>query len=167
MTFQVKFDPKLDLSIERIVDVKPEQVWKAWTNPEHLKKWFTPAPWKTVAAEVDLRPGGAFNTTMESPEGQQYPNSGCYLEVVENQRLVWTSALLPGFRPTAKPENGAGGMLFTGVILMEPHPKGTKYTAIVMHSVEDDKKNHEAMGFADGWGKALDQLVAAAKKHSF
>ncbi len=53
---------KLDLSFERVVDVKPELVWKAWTTPEYLKKWFTPAPWKTVhmnrgiaLAELEIR----------------------------------------------------------------------------------------------------------------
>ena len=93
------FDPALDLKIERTVDVSPALVWKAWTEPQHLMKWFTPVPWKTIACEIDLRPGGKFNTTMQSPEGQDFPNVGCYLEVVENKKLVWTDALLPGYRP--------------------------------------------------------------------
>jgi len=69
-------NPELDLSFDRVVDVKPELVWKAWTTPEYVVKWFTPAPWKTVHCEIDLKPGGKFHTVMESPEGQQFRTPG-------------------------------------------------------------------------------------------
>jgi uncharacterized protein YndB with AHSA1/START domain len=69
-------DPLLDLVLERVVDVPPELVWAAWTTPEHVTHWFTPAPWKTVTCEIDLRPGGMFRTVMRSPEGQDFPNVG-------------------------------------------------------------------------------------------
>ena len=90
MSQQTQFqpDPRTDLVFERIVEVPREKVWAAWTTPELLLQWFTPAPWKTIACEIDLRPGGAFRTTMLSPEGQEFPNSGCYLEVVKNEKLV-------------------------------------------------------------------------------
>lgn len=153
-------DPKLDLVLERIVDVPPNLVWAAWTKPEYLKKWFTPAPWRTVECEIDLRPGGIFRTVMRSPEGQEFPITGCYLEVIENEKLVWTAALTAGYRP----QNAGGfGPLFTAVILLEPHGAGTKYTAIAIHADEDAAKGHADMGFHDGWGKALDQLVTLAK----
>src|SRR5664279_149869 len=92
-------DSKLDLVLERVIDVPRELVWKAWTQPEHLKKWFTPVPWQTMECEIDLRPGGIFRTLMRGPEGQQFDNSGCYLEIVTNEKLVWTGALGPGYRP--------------------------------------------------------------------
>jgi uncharacterized protein YndB with AHSA1/START domain len=164
MTARDTIDPKLDLTFERIVDVKPELVWRAWTQPELIKKWFTPAPWKTIACKIDLRPGGAFETTMQSPEGQEFPNIGCILEVVEGQRFVWTSAMVGGYRPVVKPENPASGLLFTAKIILEAHPQGTRYRAIAMHSVESDKKMHEEMGFEQGWGAALNQLVELCKK---
>ena len=100
-TIRSQLDPHLDLVLERVVDVPRELVWKSWTPPEHLKKGFTPAPWRTVDCEIDLRPGGTFRTVMRSPEGQECPNLGCYLEIIRNERLVWTNALLPGFRPTS------------------------------------------------------------------
>jgi len=80
MTDLPEIRPDLDLVLEREVDVRPELVWRAWTEPEHLMPWFTPAPWRTVACEIDLRRGGAFRTTMRSLEGQDYPNVGCYLD---------------------------------------------------------------------------------------
>ena len=162
------FDPKLDLTFERIVDVSPELVWTAWTVPAHLMPWFTPAPWKTVACEIDLRPGGLFSTLMRSPEGQEFPNVGCYLEIIKNEKLVWTNALAPGFRPaivSATDVADCAAFMFTAIISLEPHGKGTKYTALVMHAEEAGRKNHEEMGFHDGWGTALDQLVAYMKKH--
>ena len=155
------FDPKYDLKFERIVDVKPELVWAAWTTPEHILHWFTPAPWKTIDCEIDLKPGGIFRTVMQSPEGQEFPGTGCFLDVTENRRLIWTSAMKPGFRPTAA-ENQID-MLFTAVITMEPHGDGTKYTATAIHTTEEDRKKHEDMGFEHGWGAALDQLVEYMK----
>jgi uncharacterized protein YndB with AHSA1/START domain len=62
-------DPECDLLLERLVDVPAELVWEAWTDPEHIKAWFTPRPWQTVACEIDLRPGGRFATVMRDPEG--------------------------------------------------------------------------------------------------
>ena len=152
-----QIDPRLDLVLERIVNVPRELVWIAWTTPEHIKKWFTPSPWTTVDCEIDLRPGGIFRTVMRSPEGQEFPNVGCYLEVVKNERLVWTDALAPGYRPSRNP-------FFTAVISLESHENGTKYTALAIHGDEEGRKKHAEMGFHEGWGKALDQLVAVVKK---
>lgn len=154
-------DPKLDLMLERIVDVPPELVWAAWTKPEHITKWFTPAPWKTIACTIDLKPGGLFHTVMQSPEGENFPSDGCYLEVVDERRLVWTDTLSGGYRPS--PGASTVPFRFTAKILLEPHGKGTKYTAIAMHADEDARNKHEAMGFHHGWGAALDQLVALMK----
>ena len=162
-----QFNPKLDLTFERIVDVPKELVWRAWTEPALLKPWFCPLPWKTIDAEIDLRPGGMFRTTMQSPEGQEFPNTGCYLEVIPNEKLVWTNALLPGFRPsTPSPTCGDGqaDFKFTAIIKLADHPNGTRYTATVIHADETGCKQHAAMGFESGWGTALDQLVAMVKK---
>ena len=159
-------NPKLDLSFERIVDVPKELIWKAWTQPEHLKPWFCPLPWKTIACEIDLRPGGKFYTVMQSPEGQQFPNVGCYLEVIENEKLVWTNALLPGFRPAPPPQASEIGAFFmTATIQLATHGTGTRYTATVRHADEAGCKQHAAMGYEKGWGTALDQLVTYAKEN--
>lgn len=152
-----EIDKTLDLVLERVVDVRPELVWRAWTEPEHLKRWFTPAPWETVECEMDLRPGGIFKTTMRSPEGEvQPPGVGCFLEVERERRLVWTDALGPGYRPNKTP-------FMTAWILLEPVGTGTRYVAIAKHNDEATRRQHEEMGFFDGWGTALDQLVAYAK----
>jgi len=126
-------NPALDLLFERIVDAAPAQIWAAWTRPELLKRWFTPAPWMTVDCEIDLRPGGIFRTEMRGPQGQEISNSGCYLEIVPDERLVWTGALGPGYRPRTTPP---GAFLMTAVIALAPVGRGTRYTAQVLHSDE-------------------------------
>lgn len=147
------FDPKLDLVLERVVDVPRELVWQAWTTPEHLKQWFAPRPWTTTECEIDLRPGGIFKTVMRSPEGEEFPGAGCFLEIVENEKLVWTDALGAGYRPNEK-------AFFTAVITLADEEGGkTRYTARAMHKDEDDRKTHEDMGFSSGWSQCLDQLV--------
>ena len=150
-------DPTLDLVLERVVPVPPDRVWRAWTEPEQLKQWFCPRPWRTTECQIDLRPGGLFRTVMRSPEGEELPpNTGCFLEVVPNRRLVWTGALGPGFRPADHDDDVP---VFTAIIAIEPVEGGTKYTAIAMHRDPGGAAQHREMGFHDGWGTALDQLV--------
>lgn len=162
-------NPELDLVLERNIDVPRELVWKAWTTPELLMPWFCPLPWKTIACDIDLRPGGKFSTTMQSPEGQQFPNVGCYLEIVNNEKLSWTNALEPGFRPAKQPEANPGHeceeLLMTAVLLLEPYENGTKYTAIAMHPSKEARIRHEQMGFQEGWGTCLEQMVAMIKNN--
>lgn len=164
MTVLPTLNPELDLLLEREVDVPPEAVWAAWTRPEQLVKWFTPAPWTTTHCEIDLRPGGGFHAVMRSPEGQEFPNTGCYLEVVPNERLVWTSALGAGYRPLA--EHPPGSFPMTAAIMLEPTATGTRYRALAIHADAAACKQHAEMGFETGWGAALDQLVAMVKESS-
>ena len=67
----------LDLVFERVVALPPAAIWRAWTEPELIKQWFTPAPWRTTECEIDLRPGGIFRTVMRGPDGQEFDKAGC------------------------------------------------------------------------------------------
>ncbi|MBQ0893710.1 SRPBCC family protein [Micromonospora sp. U56] len=152
-------NPELDLVLERTVDVAPELVWKAWTTPELIVRWFAPKPWSTSSCEIDLQPGGRFHTVMRSPEGEEFPSDGCILVVEEGSTLVFTSALGPGFRPQVAED----GFPFTAVVRIAPDGAGTRYTATAIHADASARKQHEDMGFAEGWGAALDQLVDVVK----
>lgn len=153
-------NPKTDLVLQRRAKVPPDLIWKAWTQPEHLKHWFTPRPWTTPIVEIDLKPGGAFRTVMRGPDGQEFDNSGCYLEVIPERRLVWTTALLPGFRPSGE----EAPFVFTAIVSLEADGSdGTKYTVTLMHDSEEGAKKHEEMGFQDGWGTAFEQLLEYLK----
>ncbi|MQT12200.1 SRPBCC family protein [Segnochrobactrum spirostomi] len=145
-------DPALDLVLEREVPVPVTKVWTAWTTPAHLKHWFVPKPWSISHCEMDLRPGGLFATTMRSPDGTEHPNSGCFLDIVPERRLIFTDTLLPGFRPAPKP-------FFTAIVEMSPTATGTLYRATAIHGDETTRKAHEDMGFELGWGTVLQQMV--------
>jgi uncharacterized protein YndB with AHSA1/START domain len=148
----VQIDPRLDLVIDRVVDAPRHLLWQAWTQPEHVVHWFVPRPWTITSCEIDLRPGGAFNTVMRSPEGEEFPSKGCYLEVVPEERFVFTDALLPGFRPAPEP-------FFTAIVTLEARGDQTRYVAIAIHRDEAGREQHEQMGFMEGWNTVLDQLV--------
>ena len=150
-------DPELDLVLEREVPVAPEVVFRAWTEPELLCQFFTPKPWETPIAEIDARPGGIFRTVMRSPEGEEFDSSGCFLDVIPNERIVWTSTLGPGYRPNAPEE---GDLAMTAILELTPHgDDGCRYRAIAMHADVDTTARHSEMGFHDGWGTVVDQMV--------
>ena len=151
-----------DLVLERVVDVSPELVFKAWTTPKHLMPWFCPKPYRTVECEIDLKPGGKFFAQMVDPNGNKLPaHPGCYLEIVPNRKLVWTSALGPGYRPL---DPATAPWFFTAVLAFEPHGNGgCKYTATAVHTTREHAEAHEKMGFSQGWGKVLEQLVEYVK----
>jgi uncharacterized protein YndB with AHSA1/START domain len=150
-------DPALDLVLERTVPVPPELVWQAWTEPEHVVRWFAPEPFQTTLCEIDLYPGGKFRTVMVSPDGEELNDgTGAFLEVIPNRRLAWTTTLTPGFRPAP-----AHDLPFTAFIDLEPDGNGgTRYVAIARHADAEAHDQHEKMGFHEGWGTCLDQLVA-------
>jgi uncharacterized protein YndB with AHSA1/START domain len=155
----------LDLSLERTIDAPRSLIWKVWTDPDHLKTWWAPAPWTTSQCEMDLRPGGIFRTVMRSPEGQEFPHVGCFLELIENERLVITNALEPGYRP-ARAAVGKDGEIpdcadipFTSILTLKERDGKTHYSIVVLHRDEVDRRRHEDMGFHDGWNTCLDQLI--------
>ncbi len=144
-----------ELMITRLIDVPRDKLFRCWTEPALIVQWFTPPPWKTVSAEVDPRAGGSSLITMEGPDGTRVPNAGVYLEVVENERLVFTDAYASAWVPSAKP-------FFTGILTFEDEGGQTRYTARARHWTAEDCAAHAKMGFREGWGIATDQLAALA-----
>jgi uncharacterized protein YndB with AHSA1/START domain len=146
-----------ELILTRIIDAPREKVFRAWTDPDLLKQWFAPLPYTTPFAELDVRPGGANLIVMRDPEGNEFPNRGIYLEVVENERLVFTDAYTKAWEPSEKP--------FMTVILTFGAEGGkTRYTARVRHWSIADREAHEKRGFHEGWGRCADQLAALVAK---
>lgn len=141
-----------DLTLERIIDAPPEKIWRAYTDASILSQWFSPKPWTITGAVVEPRPGGRFNFTMHGPDGEVFPNSGVFLEVIENRRMITTDAFTPEWKP-------AGAPFMVARIELEPTGDGkTRYRATASHWNEETMKQHEQMGFHEGWGQVADQL---------
>ena len=152
-----------DLVLERVLDAPRELVWRAWTDPELLKGWWAPRPYQTPEVEIDLRPGGAFATRMTGPDGFDSAGTGCFLEVVPQERIVWTNALGPGYRPN-EPKD-CGGFPFTAIVTFADDGDGrTRYRAVAMHKDDADRDMHAEMGFHDGWGTVAGQLEQVAQQ---
>lgn len=151
-------NPALDLELSVDVPLTPAQLFAGWTDPDILKQWFCPRPWRVVECSIDLRPGGLFSNVMQSPEGQRMPeNRGCYLLVDRPYRLVWTSLMREDFCPNPIPEDGFG---FVCDLRFTPLAQGgSRFHAIVRHTDAEGKAKHEQMGFDAGWRAALAQLV--------
>ena len=145
-----------DLVLTRLIDAPRASLYRAWTEPALLRQWFCPQPWTVSKADLDVRPGGASLIVMNGPNGEEMPNRGVYLEVVPNERLVFTDAFVRAWEPSAKP-------FMTVIVTFAEEAGKTRYTAVARHWTMEDRKQHEAMGFEQGWGKALDQLVALAE----
>jgi uncharacterized protein YndB with AHSA1/START domain len=141
-----------DLVITRTLRAPRQALWRAWTDPELLKQWWCPKPWTTEVHAFDLRPGGAFHTFMRGPDGGTSDNPGCFLDIVPEARIAFTSMLTGGWRPQV-PWLG-----FTAVITMADDDAGCRYEARVMHPDAATRERHEALGFFDGWNICITQL---------
>jgi uncharacterized protein YndB with AHSA1/START domain len=146
-----------DLVLTRTINAPREQVFNAWTDPELLKQWFAPLPWRTPVAEMDVRIGGSNLIVMRGPDGNEFPNRGVYLEVIKNERLVFTDAFTKAWEPSDKP-------FITVELTFEDQGGKTKYTARVHHWTVADREAHEKMGFHQGWAICADQLASLVEK---
>lgn len=149
--------PKHVLTLERVLDVPADRVWRCWTEPELLQQWFCPQPWRASNVRIDLRPGGEFSSTMNGPNGETFDTMGVFLEIEPQKRLVTTDAFRPGWIPSGRAFMVAEMTFDTTV------DGSTRYTARAMHWSAETLEEHEQMGFHQGWGKAAEQLEKLAK----
>ena len=155
-------NPNTDFVLERFIDAPTRLVWEALTKPEHLKEWYMPRGWGRVArAEMDLRPGGIFSIDIATGEGQEFPNLGCFLDVMPQQRLVWTSMLFPGYRPAVFDD-----IPITAIVTMGAEGAGTRYVFTALHRDEADFVKNKESGWQKGTEIAVDQFVAHVKSMS-
>lgn len=145
-----------ELSVERYIDAPPAIIWRAWT--ERLVEWWCPKPWTTRIIEHDLRPGGRSALEMTGPNGEQSPMEGVFLEVIPNQSIVFTNAFTKGWIPQEP--------FMVGYFSFTPEGSGTRYRAGSRHWTEEAHKQHEEMGFHDGWTIVANQLAEIAEAMS-
>lgn len=145
-----------ELVLSRLLDAPREKLFRCWTEVELLKQWFVPKPWTCPRIEIDLRPGGSTLFVMADPDGNEFPNRGVYLEIVLNEKIVFTDAYTHAWTPSEKP-------FFTGVITFADEGGRTRYVARALHWTIADRQTHEKMGFYEGWGQCATQLEELAR----
>ncbi|MHA6691688.1 SRPBCC family protein [Devosia sp. A449] len=156
----MNFDPKRDLEISRIIKAPRASVWEAWTTPAQFEKWWIPAPTLCRVVSMDLRPGGALTTEMSEDGSVFTPHlAACYLDLEPGRRLVFSTAMVEGWRPADAPF-----ISMTAVVTLDDDPQGTAYRAVVKHQSDTARDQHEALGFHDGWGTVAAQLAALVER---
>lgn len=148
-------NPKTDFVLERFIDAPKDLVWDALTKPEHVSQWYMPKQWGRVAAcEMDLQPGGKFSIDIAVGDGRVVENLGCFVAVVPQERLVWTSMLFPGYRPAVFDD-----VPITAILTVETQGSGTRYVFTALHRNEEDFKQDMESGWREGTEIAVQQLV--------
>jgi len=143
-----------ELSITRHIAAPPEKVWDVMVNRQ--EEWWCPAPWHAKIDLQERRAGGVCNMTFHGPDGEVMPQEGIYLAYDEGHRFVTTDAVKADFQPS--------GPFMIGLWEIDPDGEGTRYTATARHWSEETMKQHEEMGFAEGWGACADQLKALCEE---
>lgn len=149
-------DPRLDLTLQRVIRAPRSAIWQAWTDPARLERWWVPPPTTARVDRLDVRPGGGF-VTSRSDDGHAFvPHSdGIFLVVEPQDRLVFTNAIDSGWRPAAP-----APVPMTAEVTLTDHAEGTDYRVTVRHGDPADRDRHEELGFFDGWGAVTASLAA-------
>lgn len=152
-----------ELVITRVFDAPRELVWKTWTEPERMQRWWGPKGFTAPACKIDLRVGGRYHMCMRSPEGQEFWTTGVYREVVEPSRLVYTDSFADE-KGNAVPASHYGmegdwpeEMLVT--LTFEEH--GGKTKMILLHTGIPSGPMREMTGV--GWNESFDKLADSLK----
>ena len=142
-----------ELAVERFIAAPPAVVYRTWI--ERLGEWWAPKPWQTEVLALDLRPGGRFAMMMSGPDGAGSPIEGVVLEVVPNERIVFSNAFAAGWVPQRPFMVGLFDFAADGV--------GTRYRAASRHWDVETMEQHQKMGFEHGWTMVAAQLAALAE----
>lgn len=135
----------IELQLQRRFDAPVERVWRAWTDPQALMRWFGPAGTQRVLlAETDVRAGGAYQVGFVTADGAEHYASGRYQEILPHRRLVFTWA----WRDT--PEE-------ISLITLEFTAAGAGTHLAFLQAPFVDEATRD--GHEDGWSGALDRLA--------
>jgi uncharacterized protein YndB with AHSA1/START domain len=141
-----------ELIITRIIDAPRELVFKAWTDPEQLAKWWGPKYFTNPLCELDLRPGGPILIHMAGPDGVIYPMKGMFQEIVAPERLVFSSSAL-------EDEAGNAQMEALSTVTFEDQGGKTKLTLQEVVVRSTPAAEWALSGMEEGWNQSLDKLA--------
>jgi uncharacterized protein YndB with AHSA1/START domain len=138
----------LTLTLTRLYEAPREIVFRAWTEPEHLRRWCAPHGFAIPESEGDLRPGGAWRATMRAPDGAEHRLAGVYREIVPPERLVFTHAWLEA--------DGRPGVETLVTVTLED--RGGRTLLTLTQSGFETAAARD--GHAGGWTETLERLAA-------
>jgi uncharacterized protein YndB with AHSA1/START domain len=134
--------------IARIIDAPREEVFRAWTEPEQIRRWFGPGEFTCPEAEVDLRPGGAYKLAMQPTAGDSFIVGGTYREVEPPSRLVYTWRW----------ESGPAADGSESLVMVEFNALGEQTELVLTHT--DFPEGHGPAPYQMGWDGGLDKFEA-------
>lgn len=150
---------KHELTISHIIKAPLSIIWKAWLIPEYFEKWWIPQPIVCKVIKMDLKVGGGFETEVSKDGGIYQPHlKGCFLEVVPQERIVFTTALIEDLQPAES------SLAITVIITMQGTSSGTLCTIRVKHKNSEDISKHLKLGFNETWTAILVQLAKLAER---
>lgn len=155
-----------ELVIVRLFDAPRALVYKVWTDPEHVKQWWGPKPFTNPVCEIDLKPGGRFHYVMRSPDGMDFPMLGTYIEIVPNERLVYSDDLFEqaGFWKMAIGDKVGDDIDFSTIknkvtVIFEDKDGKTKLTLTTRFASNDIRDAMIGMQMAEGWTQSLEKFA--------
>jgi len=157
-----------ELVITRIFDAPRSLVFKVWTEPEHIKNWWGPGPFTAPRCEVDLKVGGEYIYVMRSPDGQEFPVQGKFIEIVKNEKLVYTDDMFKQADMWKMMIGGKVGpdvdfstiQLLVTVKLEDVGARSTRLTLTTRFVSNDVRDAMVGMMMAEGWTSSLQKFAA-------
>jgi uncharacterized protein (TIGR02246 family) len=144
-----------ELIVTRILDAPRALVWRAWTEPEHVARWWGPRGFESSGCQVDLRVGGSFRLGIRGPDGVVHPCVGVFREIVPLERLV-----LDG-EPDDRHGCGAGLPPRARVtVTFQDVGAKTKLTLHTRFASADSRRTAAEAGYFEGWTECQDRLAA-------
>jgi uncharacterized protein YndB with AHSA1/START domain len=140
--------------MEHIFDAPRELVYKAFTQPEHLARWWAPTGYTIPVCRIDLRPGGVWHYCMRSPEGDEHWVKAIYREVKELERVVYTCTFAD---EDANPNDDIPEQI--GTVTLTDYEGKTKFSILFQFGSADDLNTTLAMGMVEGLTITLTNLA--------
>ena len=143
-----------EIIVKRVFHASRELIWKAWTQPEHLKNWWGPKGFSITTSEFEMKPGGIWRFIMKGPDGVEYPNKITFKEIVKPERLVYTAA---------DDIEGDPGQFQTIVTFIEEDNHTLLTQRLIFPSAEIREQVVKEVGAIEGASQTLDRLEAQLK----
>jgi len=144
-----------ELIITREFDAPRDLVWKVWTEPKHIEKWWGPLGFTTRVTDIDMRVGGRWNYVMIGPDGMEYPVHGVFSEIVPPEKIVTTDEFGDAYDEMPGVDLPKG---LVATALFDDLGSRTRLTLRVSHATPEDRKKHENMGVVAGWNSSFEKM---------